>query len=138
MKTITIYADNVWAGNGRLVGGSIVDCAAILGGTQDAADSIYEAIEETIADGDDQLTVDDVCYTWVIESHVPATMREARRDGYVTVGEFGLPPTAGYIVAERDCADAVRRAYDAIEEGDLGPNVLDAVRAAGGLYIIED
>lgn len=138
MTTIEILADRVWAGKGKLVNGVIEDCAAILGGSQDAAEAAYEEIERAIEDGRDVAIVDGVRYTWTIERVAPETMRQARRDGYVTIGEFGLPPSAGYIVATKDQADAVRAAYDAIVEGDLGDDVLDDVLEAGGLYLTEE
>lgn len=76
MTKITIYADNVFAGTGRLVGGIIEDCPAILGGSQDACEKIYEAIEDAIADGDeseardgDGIKIDGVSYSWDIEAN---------------------------------------------------------------------
>jgi hypothetical protein len=73
MRKITIYADGVWAGEGKLMGGTIEDCAAILGGSQDAAEAIYERIEDEIAAGDeseardgDGITIDGVSYSWTL------------------------------------------------------------------------
>ncbi len=83
MKTITSYnisitADNVWAGNGiydhtnngDTVSGNIRDCAAVLGGSQDKAEEIYEAIEDAITDMDEpadgQLENDGVTYAWTL------------------------------------------------------------------------
>ena len=64
-QPITIFADHVYAGQGFLSGGSI-ECDAILGGSQDACEPIYDAIEEAIADEDDSVEVDGVEYTWTI------------------------------------------------------------------------
>ena len=72
---IDIYADGVWAGSGRLVGGVIVDCSAILGGSQDSAEAIFDRIEEEIDLGDDSVArdgdgimIDGVSYTWYCQS----------------------------------------------------------------------
>jgi len=65
--TINIYADHVWAGRGILRDGIIEDCPAILGGSQDACEAIYSAIEERIAEDMDDYTVDGVLYTWSID-----------------------------------------------------------------------
>lgn len=64
---ISIYADDVWAGDGRLSNGHIEDCAAILGGDQDTAEEIYEAIEEAIAANESEYVRDDVAYTWSLK-----------------------------------------------------------------------
>ena len=66
--TISIFRDDMWAGDGRLEGGSIVDCPAILGRDQDDAEDCYEAIEDAIESGDDSVIRDDGIYTWVIKS----------------------------------------------------------------------
>jgi hypothetical protein len=48
---ISIYRDDIWAGDGRLTEDyEIVDCPAILGADQDASDETYEAICEAISD----------------------------------------------------------------------------------------
>lgn len=42
---VSIYRDNVWAGDGRFeLGSGIVDCAATLG------EDVYEALDTAIAD----------------------------------------------------------------------------------------
>lgn len=73
-RKISILANGIWAGDGYLVGGIIEDCAAILGGSQDAAEAIYERIEDEIAEGDDSeardgdgIIIDGIRYTWTIE-----------------------------------------------------------------------
>lgn len=73
MSKISIYANGVWAGEGRFLGGKIVDCPAVLGGSQDASDEIYESIEDAIAAGDesdardgDGIMIDGVSYSWDI------------------------------------------------------------------------
>lgn len=61
---------------------------------------------------------------------------QAKTAGMVMVGEWGFGASdAGHIWAKPEDAAAVRAAYDAIEDGDMGPGVLDDVRAAGGVYI---
>ena len=62
--SISIYRDNVWAGDGRIVDGSIVDCAAVLGPDQDSSDENYEAIEDAISDGQTEITRPDGTYSW--------------------------------------------------------------------------
>jgi len=44
--TVEITEGGVWAGTGRWDGSEIQDCAAILGGSQDAAERIYEGLSE--------------------------------------------------------------------------------------------
>jgi hypothetical protein len=63
---ISISVDGVWGGTGWLNDGVIEDCAAVLGGSQDESDRIYESIEEAIADGAKSLQDGDVCYSWTI------------------------------------------------------------------------
>ena len=75
---ISIDADGIWAGSGiydhneseATVSGSIRDCAAILGGSQDKAEEIYEAIEDAISDtdtpADGKIEVDGVTYGWTL------------------------------------------------------------------------
>lgn len=50
---VSIDIDGAWAGSGRLVARrdeySIVDCAAVLGGSQDSADEIYVLLDEAIS-----------------------------------------------------------------------------------------
>ena len=43
---ITIYRDGVWAGEGQVICGQIVDCPAVLGITQVDSDKTYEMIED--------------------------------------------------------------------------------------------
>jgi len=66
---ITIYADNVWAGDGTWDGTRISDCGAVLGprhaDDQDASERAYDAIEGAIGIEDsERVTVDGVAYTW--------------------------------------------------------------------------
>ena len=64
------------------------------------------------------------------------TRREITAAGLVIIGEFGWGSrSAGWIVCSPDDVEAVRAAYDAIGEGDLGPNTLDGVKSAGGRYV---
>ena len=58
--TINIYRDNVWAAEGVLINNVISDCAANLG--EDA----YEAIEDAIEDGETQIEIDGVTFSWSI------------------------------------------------------------------------
>lgn len=70
MKTkITIYRDDVWAGEGWLdADGQIVDCPAVLGDDQDESDAVYAAIESAIEDGEDCVVVKDGTYTWLTDA----------------------------------------------------------------------
>ena len=71
--TVTIDRDGVWAGDGRWTEDcEIVDCAAVLGPTQDASDETYEALCDAIAElsqdeehwrGPVSITRDDGVYT---------------------------------------------------------------------------
>jgi hypothetical protein len=64
------------------------------------------------------------------------TAREVTDSGKVIVGEFGFGSrSVGWIVCDPSDQASVQSAYDAIEEGDLGPNTLDGVTAAGGEYV---
>ena len=72
---IEICVDGVWAGSGKLRGDmdnghQIVDCGAQFGADQDASEKVYEAIEDAIDEGDDEITVDGKRITWTIT--VPA------------------------------------------------------------------
>ncbi len=55
----------------------------------------------------------------------------------VKIGEWGFGDSrgSGWIYAAPENADAVRAAYDAIEDGDLGPDVLDEIYRAGGIFV---
>lgn len=83
MSTVTSYrisicSNNIWAGdgtydhrdNGHSVSGSIRDCSAILGGTQDSAELVYAAIEDAITEmdvpADGSVSIDGVKYTWAL------------------------------------------------------------------------
>lgn len=68
---IEICVDGVWAGSGKLRGDvdnghQIVDCGAQFSDDQDASEKVYEAIEDAIDEGDDQITVDGKRITWTI------------------------------------------------------------------------
>jgi len=63
---ISIYRDDVWAGDGRIVDTSIVDCPAILGPDQDASDVTYNMIDDAIEDGRNWVRRPDGIYTWII------------------------------------------------------------------------
>lgn len=66
------------------------------------------------------------------------TRQEMKAEGKVIVGEFGLgsPRTSGHIICDAADRVAVLAAYDAIREGDLGPDVLAEVEAAGGEHVV--
>jgi hypothetical protein len=75
MTTIRISRNGIWAGDGRIVDGQIVDFAAMLGADQDASDETYEAIEDAISDepqdedrytGTGSVERPDGTYTWTI------------------------------------------------------------------------
>lgn len=64
---ISIYRDDVWAGDGILLDdGVISDCAAELGEDHTESDATYEAIEDAIMDGDESVERPDGTYTWTI------------------------------------------------------------------------
>lgn len=73
---ISIYRNDVWAGDGYLdKDGCIVDCAAILGQDQDASDDTYVAIEDAITNepqdagrytGEGEIDRPDGKYSWII------------------------------------------------------------------------
>ena len=66
------------------------------------------------------------------------TTNEAKATGMVLVGEWGFGASnAGHIWAAPENVAAVKAAYDAIEDGDMGPDVLADVYAAGGVYVQE-
>lgn len=66
------------------------------------------------------------------------TRSDLKREGKVIVGEFGLgtAATSGVIICRPEDREAVQAAYDAIEEGDLGPDVLSDVIEAGGEHVV--
>jgi len=76
-KTISIFRDGVWAGDGRInMHGEIVDCAAVLGPTQDDSDDTYEAIMDAIDNepqdaehytGSGEVERPDGVYSWQID-----------------------------------------------------------------------
>ena len=65
-------------------------------------------------------------------------VRTLRSEGKVVVGAFGLGKanTSGDIICRPEDLEAVRAAYDAIEDDDLSPGVLDEVIAAGGEHVV--
>lgn len=66
------------------------------------------------------------------------TRNEIKSAGLAIVGEWGFGSrSAGWIVCDPADRDAVQAAYDAIGEGDLSSDVLDAVKAVGGRYVEE-
>lgn len=68
-----------------------------------------------------------------------ASYAEAKQAGLVMVGEWGWAERgAGAIWCRPEDREAVQTAYDAIEDGDLGPDVLAGVERAGGVYVPED
>jgi hypothetical protein len=66
----------------------------------------------------------------------PKTYREAKQAGRVMGGEWGWAERGGGAIwCMPEDRQAVQAAYDAIEEGDLGPDVLAGVEQAGGVYV---
>lgn len=69
------------------------------------------------------------------------TESQVRRRGLVIAGEWGGAGAgvqgSGWIVSEPENADAVKAAYDAIEEDADATSILDDVIAAGGWYVRE-
>lgn len=73
---ISIFADNIWAGDGKYndrstdtkSAGYISDCDAVLGGSQEKAEEVYDAIEGEITDmdapDDGEIENDGVIYSW--------------------------------------------------------------------------
>ena len=86
--TISISQDNVWAGSGKLIDGTISDCGAQFGADQDESENVYELIEEAIAEGKDSFKIelsdrdDAVTITWsIVEPTIPlSTFRITERD----------------------------------------------------------
>lgn len=74
-ELIEIYEDGIWATDGLLVDGRIIDAEGILGPpmgfwgsetgeAQEYSDQVYELIEAAIADDRESLVHDDILYTW--------------------------------------------------------------------------
>jgi hypothetical protein len=60
---------------------------------------------------------------------IPTTCEQARRAGMIMIGEWGFAERGGGAIWCRpEDRERVQAAYDAIEDGDLGPTVLDRVR----------
>jgi hypothetical protein len=70
-RAISIAVDGVWAGSGVLRDGEIADCAAVLGGSQEESDRIYDAIQSAIEDGDDSMDDEGKTYTWTLGEERP-------------------------------------------------------------------
>jgi hypothetical protein len=73
MTTISIFRDGVWSGSGEITeDGEIIDCAAVLGPTQDESDMTYEMIADAIGhdpqDETGSIERPDGTYSWVIVS----------------------------------------------------------------------
>lgn len=132
-RKIQIFADNAWAGDGKLINGTIEDCAAILGGSQDAADDAYAAIEEAIEAGEASVTVDDVEYTWQVTP--PLSTRVVRLHGGDLGGEVMLvrcnlteasSPVEvdycegdGWVSTQYQCADTSHRLSGLLDIGKI-------------------
>jgi hypothetical protein len=69
-----------------------------------------------------------------------ANKSRVEREGKIIIGEwgFGSARTSGYIVCSPEDQEAVQAAYDAIEDGDIGPDVLSDIIAAGGSHVVLD
>jgi hypothetical protein len=66
-RSISIYRDDVWAGDGYLsADGEVEDCSAVLGEDQDASDETYQMIADAISNGEDEVVRPDGTYTWTI------------------------------------------------------------------------
>lgn len=66
------------------------------------------------------------------------TRGEIKQAGLVIVGEWGFPCRgSGFIVCNPKDLPRVQAAYDAIEDGDMGSDVLDGVKAAGESFVKE-
>lgn len=67
LRKISISCDGVWAGSGWLTeDGKVIDCPAVLGEDQDASDETYEAIDDAIEEGEEEVVRPDGTYTWTI------------------------------------------------------------------------
>lgn len=56
--TISIRVNGTWAGSGKVINGSIVDCGAQFCDDNDKSMEVYELIEEAIERGDDNIGVE--------------------------------------------------------------------------------
>ena len=66
--TISIFRDDVWAGDGHLsADGVISGCSAVLGSDQDASDETYDRIEGAVESRHAEIARPDGVYTWTIE-----------------------------------------------------------------------
>lgn len=76
-RRITIYRNNVWAGDGSINNDcEIVDCQAVLGPDQDASDETYDLIQDAIEEDYDggwegSLQRPDGVYSWEIVDDTP-------------------------------------------------------------------
>lgn len=63
---------------------------------------------------------------------------DLKAEGKVIVGEWGngTADSSGHIICRAEDHAAVLAAYDAIEDGDSSPDVLDGVYAAGGEHVV--
>lgn len=59
-RTINIYRNNVWVAEGVVISSVISDCAADLG------EEVYEAIETAIDDGEIEIEINGVVFSWSI------------------------------------------------------------------------
>lgn len=66
-QSICIYEDGQWTGNGRLSGGKIENCIAVLGWKHDLREAAIAEIEEAIARGQVTATLEGYVWTWDIE-----------------------------------------------------------------------
>jgi len=67
MKHISIYENGVWSGDGRLAGGYIEDCQAVLGDDRYKTEEAYQAIEDAIDAGASVTMLGHNTLTWDIE-----------------------------------------------------------------------
>ncbi len=62
---------------------------------------------------------------------------ESKAQGLKKVGEWGCSTFSGFIAAKPADYNAVKAAYDAIDDGDLSSDVLVDVIEAGGVCVRE-
>lgn len=138
MRQISIYRDNVWAGEG-IIGddGEIRDCAAILGDDQDASDETYEAIQDAIESGDDEVVRSDGVYTWMIESE-PAGPPQPTWQEVEALGRRLGAEIARFTLAEETCTlrwvGLEAQDVDQIPDHWGAVAVVDAARVAKAEY----
>jgi hypothetical protein len=73
-----------------------------------------------------------------MDAELPTTRAEAKAQGYLLVGAFGLPGHENSeIWASSVDAAAVRAAYDQIDENNLRLDSIEDVLEAGGVWVAD-